>query len=53
MNQADQREEAVFEAALQLPVGERAGYLDKTCARDADLRFEAIHASCRRMDRRV
>ncbi len=38
MSEPDQREEAVFEAALQLPVGERAAYLDQTCAGDADLR---------------
>ena len=38
MSQAEQREEAVFEAALQLPADQRAGYLDKTCAGDADLR---------------
>jgi len=38
LNEPDRREEAVFEAALRLPVDERAAYLDKTCATDADLR---------------
>src|ERR1043166_8475098 len=38
MSQAEQREEAVFEATLQLPVAQRAAYLDRTCADDADLR---------------
>ena len=38
MSQAEQREEAVFEAALQLPAGQRAGYLDQACAGDANLR---------------
>jgi serine/threonine protein kinase len=38
MNQADQREEAVFEAALELPADQRTAYLDKTCSSDADLR---------------
>src|SRR6266566_4939359 len=38
MDQAEQREEAVFEAALQLPAGQRAAYLDQTCASDANLR---------------
>jgi len=37
-NKAEQREEAVFEAALELPADQRAAYLDKTCAGDADLR---------------
>jgi len=35
---AEQREEAVFEAALKLAAAERAAYLEKTCAGDADLR---------------
>jgi hypothetical protein len=38
MSQAEQREEAVFEAALKLPAADRAAYLDQTCADDADLR---------------
>jgi len=38
MNPAEQREEAVFEAALHLPVGQRAAYLDRTCAGDPELR---------------
>src|SRR5262245_18720048 len=38
MSDAEQREEAVFEAALKLSADERAAYLDKTCAGDADLR---------------
>ncbi len=38
MNQAEPREEAVFEAALQLPTDQRAAFLDQTCAEDADLR---------------
>src|ERR1041385_3554994 len=38
MSDADQREEAVFEAALQLPADQRAAYLDQTCAGDADFR---------------
>jgi WD40 repeat protein/serine/threonine protein kinase len=38
MNDADQREEALFEAALKLPPNERAAYLDKTCAGDDELR---------------
>src|SRR6266487_912602 len=38
MSDTEQREEAVFEAALQLPAGERAAYLDQACAGDAELR---------------
>jgi eukaryotic-like serine/threonine-protein kinase len=38
MNDAGQREEAVFEAALQLSIGQRSAYLDKECAGDAELR---------------
>ena len=38
MNDAEQREEALFEGALKLSAGERASYLDKSCAGDADLR---------------
>src|ERR1043166_2483519 len=36
-NQVD-REIAVFSAARRLPAGERAAYLDQTCAGDAALR---------------
>jgi serine/threonine protein kinase len=38
MNDRDEREEIVFEAALQLPPGERAEYLDKACPHDPELR---------------
>src|SRR5262249_39776558 len=38
MNQAKQLELDVFEAALQLPVDQRPGYLEKACGKDADLR---------------
>ena len=38
MNTPPEREEALFEAALQLPPEQRAGYLDKACAGDAQLR---------------
>jgi eukaryotic-like serine/threonine-protein kinase len=38
MNEAEQREEAVFEAALPLPADQRAALLDEACAGDADLR---------------
>src|SRR5881296_2611593 len=38
MSDTEQREEAVFEAALQLPADQRPAYLDKTCTGDADLR---------------
>jgi serine/threonine protein kinase/tetratricopeptide (TPR) repeat protein len=38
MSQADQREEAVFEAALQLAPAERAAHLDRTCGDNVDLR---------------
>ena len=38
MNEAEQREEAVFEAALQLPADQRSAYLDQTCAGDIGLR---------------
>src|SRR5262245_52716515 len=38
MSDAEQREEAVFEAALKLSATERAAYLDKSCGGDADLR---------------
>ena len=38
MGQAEQSEETVFEAAVQLPRDQRNVYLDKACAGDADLR---------------
>ena len=38
MSDADQSEEAVFEAALQLRATERAAYLDQACAGDPRLR---------------
>ena len=38
MSPAEQREEAVFEAALQLPADQRGAYLDTECAGDAELR---------------
>src|SRR5262245_51597352 len=38
MSDAEQREEAVFEAALRLPRPERAAYLDQTCAGQPGLR---------------
>ena len=38
MNEQHQREEALFEAALQLPPAERGAYLDKACAGDEQLR---------------
>jgi serine/threonine protein kinase len=38
MSPPDQREEKVFEAALELPSEQRAAYLDKACAGDEPLR---------------
>ena len=38
MSDAEQREEAVFEAALKLAADERAAYLTKICADDHELR---------------
>jgi serine/threonine protein kinase/Flp pilus assembly protein TadD len=38
MNPAKEHELAVFEAALQLPVEQRAAYLQKACGADGDLR---------------
>jgi serine/threonine protein kinase len=38
MNARPNREVALFSAALELPVGERAAYLDKACADDPSLR---------------
>src|SRR5215471_13173684 len=35
---SERREDAVFGAALQLPADQRASYLDRTCAGDAELR---------------
>lgn len=37
MSQAKQREEVVFEAALQLPADQRAGFLERTCGGDVAL----------------
>ncbi len=38
MSQSEQREEAVFEAALKLSAAERTAYLDHACAADPELR---------------
>jgi serine/threonine protein kinase len=38
MSEAEEREEAVFEAALKLSPAERPGYLDRTCGSDVELR---------------
>src|SRR5262245_58819145 len=38
MSDADQREEAIFEAALQLQGAARVAYLDEACADDPALR---------------
>jgi len=38
MNEPSNREEVIFEAALKLPVEQRADYLQKTCGDDAALR---------------
>src|SRR5216117_643996 len=38
MSQAEQREEAMFEAALSLPAEQRTAYLDETCAGDPETR---------------
>src|SRR5215471_17916207 len=38
MSQSCQREEAVFEAALELPAAQRAVYLEQACGGDAALR---------------
>jgi len=38
MNERYEREETVFEAAVQLPPEQRAEYLDETCADDLELR---------------
>src|SRR5437867_13145040 len=38
MNNSGEREEAVFEAAVQLGQAERIAYLDKTCAGEPELR---------------
>jgi len=42
MSDAEQREEAIFEAALQLTADERVAFLDKACAGDADLRRQVV-----------
>ena len=38
MNEAEEREETLFEAALRLPTEQRAEYLRQVCGGDADLR---------------
>jgi hypothetical protein len=38
VSETDQREEALFEVALQLPSEQRAAYLDRACAGDSALR---------------
>ena len=38
MNEPPNREEVIFEAALKLPAGQRADYLQETCGGDAALR---------------
>ena len=38
MSNAEQREEAIFEAALRLPADQRDAFLEKECANDAELR---------------
>ncbi len=55
MSQPEQREEAVFAAALQLPAAQRAAYLDQTCASDADLRrrIEALLGALERAGGRL
>jgi len=47
MNEAEEREEALFEAALRLPTEQRAEYLSQVCGGDADLRrrVEALLAA--------
>jgi WD40 repeat protein/serine/threonine protein kinase len=47
MNEAEEREEALFEAALRLPAEQRAEYLRQVCGGDADLRrrVEALLAA--------
>src|ERR1051326_3509236 len=37
MNEQDEREEAVFEAALRMSAAQRAAYLDEICKQDPDL----------------
>jgi len=38
MNESTKREEEIFEAALALPPDQRAGYLDRACGGDSQLR---------------
>jgi serine/threonine protein kinase/WD40 repeat protein len=47
MSEPEQREEAIFEAALQLPAAERAAYVDGACGGDAALqrRVEGLLAA--------
>jgi len=37
MRDPEQREEAIFNAALKLPAGQRAAYLQSACGGDAQL----------------
>ncbi|HEY1661282.1 MAG TPA: protein kinase [Verrucomicrobiae bacterium] len=48
MNEPANQEEAIFDAALKLPVEQRADYLQKACASDAALkaRVEALLKAC-------
>ena len=41
MSPIEPRDEAVFEAARQLPAAQRGAYLDQTCEGDPALRGEA------------
>jgi len=48
MGQTHQREEAIFDAAMELPPGQRAAHLDHACGGDAALRqrMESLLKSC-------
>jgi WD40 repeat protein len=50
MNAQPNREVALFSAALELPVGERAAYLDKACADDPALRQRLGELLCVHQD---
>lgn len=45
MNNPHEREESIFEAALLLSTAERAGYLDRACGGDAQLRLRVEGAA--------
>src|SRR5882672_3075036 len=47
MNDPNLREEAIFDGALQLPAGQRVGYIEAACAGDATLlkRIRALLAA--------